>query len=100
EKQQAHAQDGQQHQRDKCLILFALHLEGLPHLTAGFLALSALCHALFLLCSLQRCFILTLCHSSYFRVVDGGNQTSAATNHPFYKQAANTADLLLLLSGC
>src|SRR5699024_7857204 len=78
----AHTQDGQQHQRDKCLILLALHLEGFPHLPAGFLALGALCGALFLLCSLDCCFILTLCHNSYFRVVRGGKQKICGDQPP------------------
>src|SRR5699024_12344734 len=78
----AHTQDGQQHQRDKCLILLALHLEGFPHFPPGFLALGALCGALFLFCSLDCCCIMTLRHNSYFRVVRGGKQKICGDQPP------------------
>ena len=52
EEEQAHAQKGTQHNRDKRLILLALHIECLPHLGPGLLTLLALGRAFLLLCSL------------------------------------------------
>ena len=52
EEEQAHAQEGTQHDGDKRLILLALHIECLPHLGPGLLTLLALGRAFLLLCSL------------------------------------------------
>ena len=59
-------QERQEHEWDEPLVLLALHVEGLPHLLAGLLALGALGGLRFLFLSLHF-FSLRICHGYHLK---------------------------------